>query len=399
MSADRHPALVADVEFIGQAAPGRPDRHVARHKPTGQVMEMTDKEVFLCRQLDGRTDAETIRTRFEAQFRLRLDAAHLAAFLRQLAGRGLLAGGGVDPGLTDRWAQMRAVPIRADVFFARLHFLAGWWFSWPGRILAGVLVVVGVLLAFAEGPLVVHAVAHLPTTIERAARDPHQSSQMVFRLVLLLLVIPLLRELAKGVRCHREGCRVPELRYDFFLRFLPRVAADLSGITRFEKAPRLWIMAAGLELELVLFGTGALFAAMLRRDNPLQEDALSLAIAAGLSFLFNLLPLGQQDGSRLLSIAREIPEYRERSVQASRAWWMRGVPPEALGGDQRARFIRYGLACEIYGGALNIAVFWLLGYLLVTWLEGYGAVLLAVLLFLRFEDEVRAALRALNPLR
>jgi len=66
------PAFRADIEVLAQPAPGNPARCVLRDPRSGEVVECTDKEVFLCRQLDGATSLPDVCARVRERFHVDL---------------------------------------------------------------------------------------------------------------------------------------------------------------------------------------------------------------------------------------------------------------------------------------------------------------------------------------
>lgn len=379
----------ADVELLAQAAPGFPDRHVARDPQSGLVLELSSRDAFICRQLDGATSLAEIQARFQAAFGMQLARSQLEAFVRQLDRHGLLVTSSayVPDGL---WATMRPLPVCSDRLLDRLTRWFGWGFSRPALAGMGLLALVAMGILSAHIAVIWDQLLQLPATIAYAGESGLYSFQTLFRIALVVVLVPFLRELAKGVACRRKGYRVPELRYLWYMRLIPRCASDLSAIARIpEKSGRLAVAAAGIYLEMILF-CGALLAWELAApSNPLREFAFSVSVGTALGLILNSMPLGRQDGSALLMIALEWPEFRERALRLFHAWILLRPPPEPLPAAQRKWFILYGALADLYTVGLNGVLLFLAGFLLTRWLEGLGALLFVALVLLRFETEIR----------
>ena len=395
-SRDTHllPVLRADLERLDQAAPGKPDRFLLKDPQRGSVLEMTSRERFICDRLDGRTTEVELRDAFRVHFGMELSVSGLRSLLVLLQTEGLLADrASVVP--PREWETMRPLAIDADRLFSRIAAVFGPLAGWPGVALFAILL----LLAF--GVLLDHwsqvwsVLSDFLWHIEVAGHTGFSSVfsiQTILQVAVFFTVIPFFRELAKGAVCTHHGARVPEIRFGWFMRFIPRCIAGIYAMHRLEKRQQVQVLTAGLLVELFMFCVGMIGVGVLRLDNPMHTTSMCLAIGAALRLLFTANPLGEQDGAALLGLWMDEPDFRFRSVRAFRAWLLGRPMPEPLGESRRRKFIRWGAASDLVVQALTIAMLWLFGYVLIQWMGGLGAVLLMVLIVLKYEKEIRSLL-------
>ncbi len=394
-----HPQVRSDLEWLAQPAPGEPDRRVVRDPATGVVLHMTAREAALCAWLDGTRSLEEARARMASDEGVDLSPADLEAFVRLLDESGLLVGS--RPYAPDAlWASMKPLRFASERFIAGLARWTGWLFSRVGLAACGILAIAALGVVAENWPAIWENLSQVLTIIERTGQLGIYSFQSLYRISLVLILVPFLRELAKGVACRRRGLRVPEIRYLWFMRFIPRVASDISAIVRIpSRRERLAVAAAGLQVDIALFSASVVWWSLLEPSGPLRDFALNAAIGTAIGLLFNAMPFGRQDGALLLAIACEEPDLRARARRLFHAWLLRQPAPEPLPRARRRWFILYGALTDGYTVLLNAALFALAGFLLTAWLGGLGAIGFAVLLLLRFETEIRSACMSVASFR
>src|SRR5262249_29182028 len=81
-----------DVTFTIRPVRGAAPRYLVEDRFTGATYELGEREVFLCRQLDGRTALAEVARRYEESFYSPIDVAEVEALVRQLGDLGLLEG-------------------------------------------------------------------------------------------------------------------------------------------------------------------------------------------------------------------------------------------------------------------------------------------------------------------
>jgi len=388
------PVLRSDLDMLDQAAPGKPDRFLLKDPIRGSVLEMTTRERFICERLDGQTSEPELREAFQLQFGLALSRTGLYSLIELLQTEGFLSDR--KPATAAReWETMRPLSIDADRLFSRLASMFQPLVGWP------IISIFAMLLLLAFGVLLDHwsqvwsVLSDFLWHIEVAGNTGFSSvfsMQTLLQIALFFTIIPFFRELAKGAVCTYHGARVPEIRFGWFMRFIPRCIAGVHAMLRLEKRQQVQVVTAGLLVELFMFCIGMIGVGVLRLDNPLHTTSMCLAIGAALRLVFTANPLGEQDGGVLLALWMDEPDFRYRAVQAFRAWLFKRPMPEPMGEQKRRRFIRWGAAADLTVTAITIALLWLFGYLLIHWLGGLGAVLLVALVYLKYEKEIRSLL-------
>ncbi|HMP73927.1 MAG TPA: HlyD family efflux transporter periplasmic adaptor subunit [Kiritimatiellia bacterium] len=385
------PALQADIEILAQPAPGFPDRHLLNDPLHDTVFEITAKEAFICRLLTPGTTYGHIQQQFEDTFHIRMSTENLSAFLGQLRNQGLLEGSSAHRERRE-WEDMKPLPLDINRLTGWLARRAEPWRGWPARILFGLLYLLGIILFLETAPTLLDFLRHYPTHLAHAGAlgfSAILSTQALLQIAIFFTLLPFLREIAKATACRIEGIRVPEIRYAWFLRFIPRAIAGIHGMARLDKPAQLRILTAGLHVELAALALGLLGAAILSPRNPLYTTFQSLAIGAGLRFLFTANPFGKLDGNAILGLLVNQPDLRRRAVAMFRAALLRQPLPEPASPARRRSLILWGFACDLILNALTIAFMASLGYLLIQWMGGLGALLTLALILLYYERNLR----------
>lgn len=386
------PVLRSDLEMLNQAAPGKPDRFLLKDPKRGSVLEMTSRERFICERLDGQTGEPKLREAFQVQFGMALSRTGLFSLIELLQTEGFLSDRkSVTP--PREWDTMRPLSIDADRLFSRLASVFLPLAGWPMIFIFAVLLLLAFGVLLDHWPQVWSVLSDFFWHIEVAGHTGFSSVfslQTLVQIALFFTVIPFFRELAKGAVCTHHGARVPEIRFGWFMRFIPRCIAGVHAMLRLEKRQQMQVVTAGLLVELFMFCMGMIGVGVFRLDNPLHTTSICLAIGAALRLLFTANPLGEQDGGVLLALWMDEPDFRYRAVQAFRAWLFKRPMPEPMGEQRRRLFVRWGAAADLTVTAITIAILWLFGYLLIHWLGGLGAVLLVVLVYVKYEKEIRS---------
>ena len=390
------PRLRPGLDCVHQPLPQQPDRLLLRDPASQAVLQRGGREWFVLQRFDGERTFDTIMREFQAQFGQTLSRAHLRALAGQVRRHGFLLD--APPLSPSRRETMRPLPGWNSRTFSVLARALGWLYHPLVGACWMLLGATATIVMLAQGTELWNLLLQVPKLITAAAHQPSISSHGILRIALLLLLIPFLREVAKGIACRRQGLRVAGLRYLWFMRFIPRAAADISGIRRLEnRASRVRVVAAGPALEGILLATAIVAMELLPAASPLYAGAGTLAFAAILSLLLNLLPLTDQDGALMLALALEIPDLPQRAKDLAWARLLGRPATEPLCPDRHTGMLCYGLALHLFSVVFNVAVLLLVGYLLVNWLEGTGALLFLLLVFLRFEKEVISGCAACVP--
>jgi hypothetical protein len=315
------PAFRPDVDVLAQAEAGRPDRCLVRDPKSGLVFDFSSKDIFLCRQMDGRTPPEAIRARFRERYGLDISAEHLDAFIRQMGRSGLLTSAPQADESLLTWESMKPLRFLSGPRLARLERAVGWIFSTAGLILLGALWLGALFVLSRRGGEIAGQVQDLLRSLAQGGRRGGPSPEGYLGLAWILIFLPSLREVAKAVLFRRDTSRFAEVRYAWQWRCIPRLMFDVNALASMEKPiQRLHVAAAGLQVELLIIASSILGWDMQRMSGPIQSFLFSLGLASTLSFLFNAIPVGKQDGSLILAVWLDIPDLRRRAVQTARTW-------------------------------------------------------------------------------
>ena len=160
----RPPAVRPDVEFVLATVRGGRPRFLVRDS-CGAVHALGEREVFLCRHLDGRTPLAEVRQRYEREFGAPLDDEALAAFVRQLGTLGLLSGAEAERTRLGEWLDPEQfLPVaqrrlgRGDRLLGWLARRLGWAFGRAGLVGVAALAAGGATVLVLRGRAFVDAV-------------------------------------------------------------------------------------------------------------------------------------------------------------------------------------------------------------------------------------------------
>jgi multidrug efflux pump subunit AcrA (membrane-fusion protein) len=388
------PALRSDIQVLAQASPGKPDRCLLKDPTRGLILEIGSRERFLCERPDGTNSRDTIAAAFRTEFGIDLSPAGFESLLEMLKREGLLvdSAGAVE---LREWERMKPLPINTPRWLSVIASLFSPLAGWPGYLLMAVLLFTAFGMLSIVWPLVWDFIWNFFHYIDAAGAAGFSaifSVQTVLQIVFFFLTIPFLRELAKGAACVHYGIRVHEIRLGWFMRFIPRCVAGIHGMVRLEKSQQVRVLSTGLLVELAAFCLGMTGMGVFQPGNPMQGFCTNLAIGAALRFLLTANPLGELDGGALLGLWLDELDLHHRATRMFRAWLFRKPMPEPVGDRQRRRLIAWGAASDLVAHGLTIAILVLVGFLLIAWMDGVGAVVLLVLIGLKYERNIRSFL-------
>lgn len=384
------PIIRTDLEIIAQPSPGKPDRYLIKEPESSNILELSEKEIFICRQLDGNTSLALIRSRLRNQYNLDISLEHLEAFVRQMKEEGLL----VSPDAQARkisygWKQTKPLPLCFNRLFIILSNVFEWTFARWFLTIFFIFLVITFIIIVNYGDFLIYEITSFFTSIIEGVSLSF-SSQNVLQLIFIFILIPFLREIYKLFAYQHYAACMPDIRYMWCLYFIPRFYLDTGTIFRIkEKKKQLYTAASGPKCELLLVVIGVIGWEITRTDDLLKSLWLNLAIASTINFLLNVNPLGQGDGNLLLSIWLGIKNFRQRAVKTAWSWLLHQPVPEPLSSKEMFLFKWFGILAGGYSGIFNILILGFGGYLLINWFEGIGFILFLMLIGLRFEDEIR----------
>ena len=382
-------SLRSDLSIIGRNDNGECS-YLIKHPDSGRVYTLREEDHFICTNLDGRSSEQHICKSFEQRFSRELSSDQLAAFIRQLSTFDLLDGSdrlskiGEIRDNEDQGREFNAIPLLHS-----LHNILGWTQHPLVRILFVLNFIIALLISFSHWREILFSFSNATESIQLIGMRNGPAVENGYRLFLILCLIPWMRELYKGIVCYHHGVKVETIRWERFMAVIPLFSLNLAAIAKpkFRKV-RHHIITSGMKFELALWAMAVVLWELLPESSTVKIFVFSVVIGAGISFLLNANPLGKMDGSLAFSAFFNIANLRARAVRSGR-WWLLSknlAEPLTL---QSARWFRfYGLVADLYIIGLNVFIFSLLGYLLVSWMGATGAVLFSLLLILRFGQSV-----------
>jgi len=383
------PLFRSDLEIIVQPSPGKPDRCLIKDPLTNTVVEVTEKELFICKQLDGKTSLPLIKNSFFNHYGFDISIEKLETFIRQLDSQGLLVSEMKIQEVPHGWGAMKPLPFYFDRFFEKLSRILSWCFTGWFYIFFFAIFVISMFIIKQYWKYIIYNIQNLFNKIIQGNINGLVFEQVI-RIILVFIFMPLVRELWKGIACRHYGVRVPEIRYTMFVHLIPHFASDITGIFHIkEKRQRVHVIISSFEFHLVLIFLGIIIYDIMSFSNPIKTFTIDFVFGITTSFFLNIIPIGRGDGSLLLSVWFNIKDFRERAIKIARAFLLHKPMPESLPKKQENLFKWYGIFADIFDYVLNIIVLSFTGYFLVKWLELAGALLFLLLLILRFDKNIR----------
>ena len=369
------PALRHDLRIVGRIVRGRPS-YLIEHPGSGAIVDLGEEEHFLCRQLDGDTDAATIARRYRERFAAELATRQLEALVRQLAHHDLLEGGAA--GLRRRtfaeWLDPEELLVvsywrwsGADAMIGRLARRCGFLFTRP-------VVWLGTAAAL-------WAVRIILTRWDPLLAAVGSRWGYGFFLGLILpgcLFVRSARSLVHGLKSKREGGHVPQAGIALLYYILPSFYCDWWSDVVWvpERARRFRMIFGGLYFQLVLWAIGAIGWHLTTPDSTANELWLALTLSSALTLvLLSANPLVMMEGYALLLNWLEIPRLRERSLAVFGALACLLPPPEPLRWRRRLLFALYGGMVFLYALVMVTLHLWLAWVWLTDAFAGVGALL------------------------
>jgi putative peptide zinc metalloprotease protein len=336
--------------------------YVLKDPRSGAYYHLGPEEYFLLTQLDGRRDAEAVRTAFAESFGQSLSAEDLQEFLDMASAQGFLQAPGGEPEPPEAHAPERTDAPHAPADTAGAAPLGLRLLYWrkslfdPDRLFTWLAPKIGFFwtpaFVFFSAGCIVLATALLWANRQAAAGSFLSALRWETAVLawLALMAVTICHEFAHGLTCKRHGGEVHEVGF-LMLLLMPCFYCNVSDAWLFkEKSRRLWVTLAGGYFELFLWAL-AVFAWRLTLPGTLPHYlALLVVSACGVQTLFNFNPLIKLDGYYLLSDWLEIPNLQQRAaghVKARVRWLLWGAGRPAP--DPRGRvLLAYGLVSWLY---------------------------------------------------
>jgi putative peptide zinc metalloprotease protein len=272
-----------------------------------------------------------------------------------------------------------------DKTLAKLDRYLGWMFTKGFVIFSLFIFVVAVYLLAGDWRRVQQDTSALYSFANKSAYD-------IWIFWVLLLGLGGIHEFGHGLTCKHYGGEVHQMGF-MLIYFTPAFFTDTTDILLFQTgAPRLWVIFAGIWIELVISGLAALVWHFTAPGSLTNDFFYKMMLLSGIQgALLNLNPLIKADGYYALSQFLNIDNLREESFGYLRAWVQKYIlrhdidlPP--TGKRQRRVFFLFGISAVIYSASLLILVLLFAKNVLVSQMGdewGYLATLGLVYFFAR----------------
>lgn len=389
------PKFRTDLEVSEQGA-GETTVYVLKEPASGRIYRLPETAYFIARQLDGTSAPEDIRRKVEEKFGDALSQEELDAYTTQLRRLGLLEGATQAPA-----AQAAAARVRGDLLYLRFkafdpdrgleHLLPAlrWVYTRGFVACSGALMLFALALAVANWQEIQQEFARL-----------YSVHALAYAWVVMILTV-CAHEIAHGLTCKRFGGQVREMGF-MLIYFQPALYCNVSDAWMFpEKAKRLWVTAAGVWLDILLWAFAVLAWRVTEPDAALHFAALVVLATAGVRTLFNVNPLIKLDGYYLLSDALDVPNLRVRAFKYLGSLRRRlmgeigATAPDGTPARERRIFLAYGVLAGAYSVLLLGSIAWWFGGYLVDEYHGFGFVLFVVLMSMILRNPLKRSLLAL----
>jgi multidrug resistance efflux pump len=374
------PTFREDLDITPRIGENGSFAYIVKDPNTQQIFEFDEKEYFICRQLNGQTPLDSVQVAFQERFGISLNPRKLETFVHQLATEGLLVSD--QPLVAAAGYGIKTVPL---VYPGRIfNFLVAelnWCFSPAFLIVSSLLILSAFSIAFKY---------FKPFSYE--AKILWQPGPFFLETALGILGVNILGEVAKGIACRHYGGYVREFGLVFIYRIMPKFYVDIGeSLWLMAKPDILRIFFAGLYSQFLALAIGIIAWKISSPGTGIHTFWLLFSIAGVFFFLLNAIPLIPKDGYSLLSVWFEVPHLWQRSRKLSKAWVLGEPLPEVLTPRETLGFKLFGVLSVIFEILLWPLLFILIAYLFIwQWrLKGLGALLVLMVLVLRFEGTLR----------
>ncbi len=375
------PKYRAEVKIVPRLGQEGVFRYLVSDPGTEAVYEFGEEEHFIFRQFDGTTPLDTIQERFYSQFHWPLNRDYLESFVLQLTSFGLLesddAAIKAHAGFDDDINGLRIFDPDRLLHVLSLLF---WWCFTPCFLLF-----TGMALFFALGIL-----GKYGGDLIFEVQILWEPIFFVFFPLLGIFVIQIACEAAKGTACKHYGGHVHEFGVWFVFKVLPFFYCDLTDALWMEnQSRRTRIFAAGIVFHLLLWSLGIIGWYNSHTGSAVNAFFLIFICVSTLYLFYSINPFFQRDGYILLSMWLKTPDLRSRALNLCRHWFLQKQLPEPLAKNDVRKFKIYGLSLLGFHFVFWSALLGLIGYLLINFLNGVGAVLFLTILLVRFNDYLK----------
>ena len=382
------PKFRSDLELVSIDKRGKSAGWILRDPRTDWVFELTSRDYFVCRHLDGRTTLEELRAGFEERFGDRFPQRQFDHFIEQLRDSGFLD---EDAELSeeqiaevygrDSHNYTRIQLANPDRFFTWAEPYVRWWFT---RTFFWMTVP---FLAFA---------AWLVLRDWWTYADAFDKIWNPFDFVKLILVglffVMIPRELVHGLACKHYGGTVPATGI-LITRVLPKVYVDITAIRWLPKNKRMHVIFAHGWAIWVLWTIGTIGWWLSTPGTATYDFWMLLSATSGWSALWAWNPKLPKDAYNLLITWLGTPRLRGRALRIVTTYLIFWKSSEPFTRQELRWFLFFGVGAWIYNIA-HITILWgAAGRFLIDQLQGWGMTIAVVFLAMWSPVRVKKAFK------
>jgi putative peptide zinc metalloprotease protein len=375
-----YPPRVGEEVDVTEQVEGDKTRYVVRNRATARYFLFKPVEYEIFRRFDGaHSAAEVAAAGGAVETGARPSAASVVKFLTKLDTMSLLARGGEEKpaGLAGPRRQgfyLKFPLLDPNAFLAWLDRRIGWALSAPfviASLVAMAVVAYGVAVRFGE-------------FVPSASRMRAVFGMAV--VILAIITVTVMHEMAHGLACKHFGGDVREMGVMLLFYAIPAFYCNVTDVYRLgRKRERLWVIFAGIYLQLTVGAFGGIIWLLAAPGTPLADLGFLIFFAGTLNVFVNCNPLIKLDGYYALQQwlgVQNLQAHSEayvRSLVAGRLG-MKAEPPK--GRPRPLLYVGYWLLSMAYTLFLIwFVVNWASGWL-IGWFGTWGKVMTVGLLLL-----------------
>ncbi len=375
------PRLDTVVKITPYVGRGGVFSYLIEHPRQSVVFEFGEEEHYICSQLTGENSLADICEGFRQRFGVSLDHRQLAAFIRKLHAEGFLSSTADDGESEHRFSINDRVWCLFDPN-RPFHWLCRWLrlpffvlfppvFAFTLFAAIGILVRDGGYFLF-EWKLLAREHYFLPFTLT------------------VIVAMNLLGEIVKGIACRHYGGQVHNFNIRFIYRLFPRFQCDITDtFYETEQPARIRIIAVAMAVQLMVATFSVIAWKVTVPWSQMHFVWSFISFSACIYLVFNFNPLLHRDGYQLFRTWLDIYGLRRRAIGYARSVFLLRPLPEPLTLRERRIFFWYGTLSGIFFHLFWLLFLGLVGFFLVRTLRGVGACFFLLVLFLRFEQQVK----------
>ncbi|HKM90119.1 MAG TPA: efflux RND transporter periplasmic adaptor subunit [Candidatus Acidoferrales bacterium] len=217
----------------------------------------------------------------------------------------------------------------------------------------------------------------------------------------ILFVVIGVHEFGHGLTCKYFGGEVPRMGF-MLIYFGPAFFTDTSDMHVFdETSKRLWVIFAGLWIEMVMCAVSTITWALAPPGSFLADICYKTLLLTGVSGLvLNLNPLMKYDGYYALMQYLEVDNMREDAFDYLKLWLRhyvlrQDVALPVVGRRKKRIFLIYASLAALYGAFILVLVAgWLRNFMVHQLGDSWGYLATAAVLYFMTRKSIQPALAA-----